>query len=346
MKYDYTWNHILLFARICGRIDDADSVTASWVQITEDHNRQTFPFTLWPLTYRTCEVTTSPAMCSPVHIPSTDLLCNYDVKLFKCNEVMIICIQECEPSSAWSCGHPCFADPGGAIDDEDEIEAEPTAGCAIVDRDHVKAHSASRSEPLLPCHVSHCYDRIRVKVMDALYEMQEGMESAIRIGHGAAAALASCLASDMSRQYEAEKEFLGLETRRVGVDFVGFSESVVASQAYWDDRSCYVDEYVLVALGCSTPGSRVQASNGSLMIPNPRSSRVTIDRVAQPPLSRPRSVFRDLGKRFGKLQRHHKNPAGGEIEPNTAAAEQPVLSYVSALLDKVNIPLQADRAGE
>ena len=93
MKYDYSWNHILLLAKICARIDDEDSVTASWVQTTEEHNRLTFPFTLWPLSYRTCEVTTSPAMCSPVSIPSTDSACNYSVKIFKCNEVIIICIQ-------------------------------------------------------------------------------------------------------------------------------------------------------------------------------------------------------------------------------------------------------------
>lgn len=329
MKYEYTWNHVLLFARICGRIDDADSVTASWVQITEDHNRQTFPFTLWPLTYRTCEVTTSPAMCSPVHIPSTELLCSYDVKMFKCNEVVIICIQNCSSSLEEKCDHPCVADL--------EIEYSETGG-VFGDRDHAKRHSVVCSEPLLPCHVSHCYDRIKSKVIDAFYEIQEGVENAIFVGHGSSAALASCLASDMSRQYEAEKEFLGLDKRRVGVDFVGFSDFVVASPAYWDDFSSCIDQYILVVFE-STP------RRSGVMKPNPRSSRVIIDGLAadssalQRPLSRSESVFHKIGKRLAKHQKSRKNESGESTDSAHGAMDQPMSSYLSALQEKVNVPL-------
>ncbi|CAM9101853.1 unnamed protein product [Ectocarpus sp. 12 AP-2014] len=335
MKHEYTWNHLFLLAKICGRIDDEDSVTASWVQITEEHNRQTFPFTLWPLTYRTCEVTTSPAMCTPVHILTTD----YSVKMFKSNEVVIICIQDGfhQGSRDGVCRHPCLADFDDVADDEavaDDDEAVETDACrskvAMSDVvNHVQRHSVSASDPLLPCHEAHCYHRLKTTVNDAFYDIQDNVECVICVGHGESAAMASCLASDMSRTYEAEKEFLGLETTRVSVDFVGFSDSVVASRAYWDESSSSIAKYILVVFeSCA-----ITTSDANLVI-NPRFLIVTVDTSLpekNPPMPRSVSVFNKLRVKT-KTKRAKK-----EERPQVKVRH--VSDYISALREKVNLPM-------
>lgn len=327
MKYRYTWNHILLFAKICGRIDDRDSVTASWVQITEDHNTQTFPFTMWPLTYRTCEVVTSPAICSPVQIPSDDSVCNYTVKIFKCNEVVIICIQNgtCDNT----CDHPCIAEP----DDELESEGDDTD----VHADHAEHHSCSKTEPLLPCHVAHCYRRIKAMINDAFYEVQENVECVICVGHGASASMASCLASDMSRTYEAEKEFLGLDTRRLTVDYVGFSDSVVASLAYWDKYSSCIEKYISVVFGDSVTAKKPSSDKTGSMVVNPCSSRVTIDELSTttPTLKRRVSLYQKIIKSNKK-----ENTDSGNTATKPIDAGKDISDYISALTKKINLPLE------
>lgn len=301
MKYDYTWSHILLFAKVCGRIDDGDSVTASWVEVTEDHNILTFPFTLWPLTYRTCEVTTSPAMCSPIHISSDDLSCNYDVKLFKCNEVMLICFQD-KPCGT-TCDHPCIAEVDG-----DGLAQESN---------HVDNHSFSKTEALLPCHVAHCYYRVEKKIKDAFYQLEGNIECVICIGHGTSASMASCLASDMSRSYEAEKEFLGLDVKRVVVDFIGFSDSVVASPTYWEQCCSCIDVYISVVFKDHLKLKK--AFPGTVrMIVNPRSIDVTIER-SEKTLRSP-SVSSLLHR----------------MKPKTS---KDISDYISALDKKINVPL-------
>lgn len=325
MKHSYTWNHILLFAKLCGQIDDEDSATASWVRITEEHNKQTFPFTLWPLTYRTCEVTTSPAMCTPVHIPSTDATCDYNVKMLKCNEVVIICIQE--NSCGDPCHHPCRADLGGAIDEETgEADSEVSFD------NHEGQHSYSKAEPLLPCHAAHCYHRMKTDINDAFYAIQDSTESVICIGHGAGATMASCLASDMSRTYEAEKEFLGLETRRVAVDFVGFSDNIVASPAYWDECSYCIDKYICISLeACAT------ATNASVnMIRNPRCSRVVIDTLS--PLTKTPSISRSMSV----LNKFRGKNRKDKIFEKSKDVDRHISEYTSALNARIHLSFESD----
>ena len=59
--------------------------------------------------------------------------------------------------------------------------------------------------------------------MSSLYEIQQGtlddISSIIVTGFGESAHIASCLAVDISRGYEIEREFLGMETKRICVDF-------------------------------------------------------------------------------------------------------------------------------
>lgn len=324
MNYRYTWNHILLFAQICHQIDDEESVTASWVQITEQHNRQAFPFTLWPLSYRTCEVTTSPAMCSPVYITGTD----YNVKMFKCNEVVIICIQK--HSCDIPCLLPCRADLDGSMEDEEMDEV--TQGLAD---NHELRHSHSKTEALLPCHVAHCYHQIKTSIKDAYYAIQDGTECVICIGHGAAATMASCLASDMSLEYEAEKEFLGLETRRISVDFVGFSDNVVASPAYWEECSLCIDEYITIVFeGCES-----SSKSSSNMIRNPRCSRVVINQSDS--LSKPPSLFRSVSvfhKIINKGSRDNSKKRDGAAQP-MKDLDRGLPEYVSALNNKIMLSL-------
>ncbi|CBN80359.1 EsV-1-55 [Ectocarpus siliculosus] len=318
MKYEYTWNHLLLLAKVCGKTDDDDSVTASWVQITEEHNKQTFPFTLWPLTYRTCEVTTSPAMCTPVQVRTTD----YTVKVFKANEVVIVCIQDSfQDSSRGSvCSHPCLAEFDG--------DGHTGSGSDFLSSDaenHVDKHSLSKTEPLLSCHVAHCYNRMKAKVNDVIYDIQDNVECVICTGYGEAAAMASCVACDMSRSYEAEKEFLGLETTRVLVDFVGFSDGIVASPTYWKQNSVSIDKYILVVF----EGQASATTSVANLVANPHSLRVTIDAFpANPPaMSRSMSV---LAKLRDKTKRERKTK-----QPKQLARR--ISEYIIALNNKVNI---------
>lgn len=341
MKYDYSWNHILLLAKICARIDDEDSVTASWVQTTEEHNQLTFPFTLWPLSYRTCEVTTSPAMCSPVHIPSTDSACNYSVKIFKCNEVIIICIQNKHHSCDEGCGHPCLAELDGVVDDESG-HTEASDNTESDTRDigtHADHHSFSKIEPLLPCHTAHCYHRMKTVIKDAFYAIQENVECVICTGHGTAARIASCLASDMSRTYEAEREFLGLESRRVGVDFVGFSDYVVASPLYWEECSSFIDKYICIAFDGCAAAVKASTNLDTNMIVNPRCSRVSIDSVSthshRRTISRSMSVLHRMTKK-----RKDKNDSSTD---KSSERDRHISDFVSALTNKITLPIKPRR---
>lgn len=322
MKYNYTWNHLLLLAKLCGRTDDEESVTASWIQITEEHNRQTFPFTLWPLTYRTCEVTTSPAMCSPIHIQT----CDSSVKMYKCNEIMIICIQDNfqDNSRDRSCCQPCIAD----IDsDEDSDESSDDTS----DDNHVNHHSLSRHQPLIPCNASHRYHHIKTKVNNMFYDTQENIECVLCIGHGAAAAVASCLASEMSLTFEEEKEFLGLDTKRICVDFVGFSDTVVASNAYWDKHASYIDKYLSVVFEDHAV-TKIRADE--ILVANPRSIRVMIETLPTTSLSKTFST-RSMSVVFGKL----KNKDKRHKRDKTVNSKRSISDYISAINKKINLPI-------
>ncbi len=313
MKHRYTWNHLLLLAKICGQADTEDSVTASWVKTTEEHNQLTFPFTLWPLTYRTCEVTTSPAMCSPLYLSTSDLLCDYTVKMIRCNEVVIICIQSSSSSSSSKvCNRPCRAE----IHDD-----------ANGPGDHDKNHDCLSSSALLPCHTAHCFHLIKHRIKDAFYAMQEeDTKSVICVGHGSAAGMASCLASDMSTTYEAERDFLGLEKKRVSVDFVGFSDKVLASPAYWNEHSSYIDNFITVVF---EDGTAVN-DKSTLMTHNPRCSRLTIDKSSlllqrsNTSVSRSISLFRMRGKQKKDVDPEH--------------ADRHLSQYILALKKKIYVP--------
>ena len=331
MKYEYTWNHLLLLAKLCGKTEDDDSVTASWVQITEEHNRQTFPFTLWPLTYRTCEVTTSPAMCSPVAVRTTD----YVVKVIKANEVVIVCIQDSKQDSLRDsvCSHPClaeFVDGDSHTGSGDELLSSDAGS-------HVDKHSLSKSEPLLPCHAAHGYNRMKTKVNDVIYDIQDNIECVICTGFGEAAAMASCVACDMSRSYEAEREFLGLETTRVLVDFVGFSGRVVASPTYWKQNGMSINQYMLIMFA-GEAGEAATIGTADNLVVNPSSVRVTIDASPANPASLSRSM--SVLAKFRDRTKWEKNTKTKTKQPKKAARR--ISEYIVALNNRIILPAKSN----
>lgn len=91
MIYKYTRNHLKLFAQICGCDDSSSSIGENWIKILEKQQEQTFPFTLWPLTYRTSTLMASPSIINPT-ISNIRLnhACEMRVKFYRSNEVIVV----------------------------------------------------------------------------------------------------------------------------------------------------------------------------------------------------------------------------------------------------------------
>lgn len=238
MKHPYTWNHISLFAKLCENIDDNYSITASWINIVENHHATTFPFTLWPLTYRTSDVNTSPSICSPIFLQFPGTVCDIAVKIYVCNEVIIVCVQNDD-----------------IFDEEDSNCVAPcgTSGLSsITTSDHRQRHCEDENSRLLPCNVSAVYPRIKEEVLPHIYtshmESRGSIDCVIFVGHGFSASIASCLASDIGRTFESQKEHLGLDKKLVEVDFVGFASTPLASSGYWKSVGVSIDNYISVDL--------------------------------------------------------------------------------------------------
>lgn len=282
MRHNYTWSHLLILAKICERDDSEDTVTASWVEIVENHHKNTFPFTLWPLSYRTSDITTSPAISSPIFLSGEQLGCNFSVKMYRCNEVIIVCVQR-----------------DNGIDDE----LTCTKNCSVENdfnefdgnsKFHSLQHSSVLSKPLMVCHTAHNYFRIKEKAMACIYELQnsnsnDNLESIIFTGFGNSAHMASCLAIDIGRGYEIERGFLGMEKKRVSVDFIGFSSSMVASPGYWISPDVDVDIYRTVRL------YSIESDETSDLNENPHNKILVLTNdTDKPPIS---SIFMKLKRK-------------------------------------------------
>lgn len=90
MKYVYTWNHLKLFAEMCSQRDDEDNITQNWVTILEEHHSSTYPFTLWPLTFKQSAVLASPSLVSPKFINIHERL---NLKIYASNDILVVCFQ-------------------------------------------------------------------------------------------------------------------------------------------------------------------------------------------------------------------------------------------------------------
>lgn len=257
MKYPYTWNHLSLFAKLCEKRDEEESITSSWIKTVEDHHSTTFPFTLWPLSYRTSEITTSPSISSPLLFKISGAVCDITIGMYICNEVMMICVQNGTLNSI------C-----------EKLSTIPKDGCA----DHKENHREDFLEYLLPCSVIQCYVLIKNDILSRVYRAhrdsinsEDSINCIICIGHGFSASIASCLASDIGNTYETQRKFLGLDHKLVCVDFVGFSYSPpLASRRYWESTEGNIDKYILVSTNRSRPNQHGRA------VSNPELSHVYI----------------------------------------------------------------------
>ena len=208
MHYQYTWNHIVLLAHICGCKDTKETVTDNWVRILENQQQKMFPFTLWPLTYRTSTMIASPAMSSPsmANISSKNV-CEVTTKFYKSNDVLIICFQ-C--SEHWK--KNLLSDQGNIV--------------AMYDKVNTKTMKM----------LSKCQDE----------NPEQEIKCIICTGYGMGATIATLLAHDLAREFDEEAKFLGLENPKTTVDCVCFSMPEMGNDEYWNDFKSVVDEHITI----------------------------------------------------------------------------------------------------
>lgn len=234
MIYTYTWNHILLFAQMCDCTDTKSTVTENWVKMLENQQERIFPFTLWPLTYRTSAVIASTSLLSPsVVTTKKDDSCRVVLKIYRSNDVIIMCFQHVGNHNGTSCPQLCKFNT-------DEI----TKGHG--------SHSSNKKHPLVPCGLMNTYSRIKKKAMIELTKFRSIGDSGksfsciVCIGYEIGAVLATFMASDLANEFKSEAEFMGLEQPEISVDCVCFSIPKVANDTYWEEFDSLVDEHVSV----------------------------------------------------------------------------------------------------
>ena len=244
MLYRYSWNHILLFAQMCNCQDTRSTVTENWVKMLEGQQESLFPFTLWPLTYRTSAVIASTSLLSPsvstVSSKNGDE-CKVVLKIYKSNDVIIMCFQHVGHHEGRSCPELCRFNT-------DTI----TKGHGV--------HSSNKHHSLVPCSLMSMYSRIKKKAMIELTKFrsphsghQNDLSCIICTGYEIGAILATFMACDLANEFKSEAEFMGLDQPMIKVDCVCFSMPKVANNKYWEEFESLVDEHVSVKHREETP---------------------------------------------------------------------------------------------
>lgn len=241
MIYTYTWNHILLFAQMCNCEDTRSTVTENWVKMLESQHETIFPFTLWPLTYRTSAVIASTSLLSPsVTSVSTrrpgdtdDVdVCRVLLKIYRSNDVIIMCFQHVGNHAA-SCPELCMFNTDSM-----------TEGHGV--------HSSNKNHPLVPCGLMSTYSKIKKKAMIELMKFRTPGESGssfsciICTGYEMGAVLATFMACDLANEFKSEAEFMELEKPTISVDCICFSIPKIANDRYWEEFDTLVDEHLSV----------------------------------------------------------------------------------------------------
>ena len=237
MIYTYTWNHILLFAQICNCEDTKSTVTENWVKMLESQQETIFPFTLWPLTYRTSAVIASTSLLSPSvtsvsRKSGEDDVCRVLLKIYRSNDVIIMCFQHVG-SHAASCPELCKFNTDA------------------VTKGH-GAHSSNEKHSLVPCSLMSLYSKIKKKAMIELMKFRAPGESGssfsciVCTGYGMGAVLATFMACDLANEFKSEAEFMGLEKPTISVDCVCFSIPKIANDTYWEEFGTLVDKRLSV----------------------------------------------------------------------------------------------------
>lgn len=232
MRYSYTWNHIKILASICECNDNRITITPNWINILDDHHKTTFPFTLWPLTYRTSTVMVSSALSTPkVSNLNHPKNCNMTMKQYKSNEVMVVCFQHEDNDK--SC-EKCLNDP-----------SEPNCIFSLV---NTEKNETDENKNLL-----RIFSKIKNKAMrninKLLFETSSNDDYTISFiiltGYGIGAAMASFMSREIALSQKKEQIHLGLDKPKIVVDCVTFeSPSNLAGEKYWKQIEDIVDKYV------------------------------------------------------------------------------------------------------
>ena len=238
MLFTYTWNHILLFAQMCNCEDTKSTVTENWVKMLETQQETIFPFTLWPLTYRTSAVIASTSLFSPsLASVKVDDACRVVLKLYMSNDVLIMCFQHVGSHST-SCPELCKFN-------------------SSVRREGHGVHSSDKKHPLVPCGLMNVYYRIKKKAMIELMKFRTPGESSfsciICTGYEMGGVLATFMACDLANEFKSEAEFMGLSKPMISVDCVCFSIPKVANATYWEEFDSLVDKNLMVKHTAETP---------------------------------------------------------------------------------------------
>jgi len=230
MRYSYTWNHIKILASICECDDTRVTITPNWINILDDHHKTTFPFTLWPLTYRTSTIMVSSALSTPkVSNITNKSSCNMTMKLYRSNEVMVVCFQHEDNDK--SCER-CLNDP-----------SESNCIFSLVNTEL----ESDENKNLL-----RTFSKIKIKsirnINKLLFESSNNgshISCMILTGYGIGAAMASFMAREMALQQKKEQVHLHLEKPKIAIDCVTFeSPSNLAGEKYWKQIEDIVDKYV------------------------------------------------------------------------------------------------------
>lgn len=232
MIYKYTWNHLKLFAQICGCDDSSSSVGQNWIKILEKHQENTFPFTLWPLTYRTSTLMASPAIVSPtisnIHLSHE---CEMRVKFYRSNEVVVVCFTHYtneDDEKLNDCEEMCLFDTISSPNHE---------------------HDDDDLHPLVKCGMLIIYKQLKKKVLRQLRKCRNQVSDMkvsciICTGYGIGAAMANFMSMDLCLEFKMEQEFMNVETPEVVVDCVTFSSPILGNNRYWRDFESLVDGHI------------------------------------------------------------------------------------------------------
>ena len=236
--YWNSWYHLKLFAQICDCDDDAHNVTENWINMLENQHKMVFPFTLWPLTYRTSTVILSSSLSSPkVKRYALDPhRCEITVKFYHSNEAVVICFQhrQHKPEAYCPCNEWC------------KFQTTGTHQAVNLDGNHGQ-HSTDNSIPLVKCQHLSIFALIRQRVMVEFSKLDQNEISAvICIGYDKGGMLATFMASELAADFKMEAEFMGYPMPRVSVDCVSFSLPEAANDTYWQTFNNLVDNTIHV----------------------------------------------------------------------------------------------------
>ena len=231
MKYKYTWSHLKLFAQICGYPDTSSTIGENWVKILEEQQEQVFPFTLWPLTYRTSTLMASPAILTPTVSNINMNSCEMIVKLYRSNEVIVICFLH-QNQKEEMCNELCSFNSIGSLCNEHE---------------HLSHEKID--EALVKCGLLHVYKKLKKKVIKQLNKCrrssgdEDDISCIICTGFGNGAAMANFMSMDLSTEFKELQDFMD-QGPHIIVDCVTFSSPYLGNRKYWLDFESLIDGHI------------------------------------------------------------------------------------------------------